>query len=92
MQAFATAGDRLKACLSATGFSSGVPSATQQLSTEWTEMKPRLVPRALHANPDMVDNAMDLVFRIERETSDTCGSPKGPDLALLLLAKQYEGN
>jgi len=39
-----------------------------------------------------VETAMDLVFGIERQTSATCGTPAGTDLALLLIAKLHEGN
>ena len=35
---------------------------------------------------------MDLVFEIERQTSATCGTPTGADLALLLISKLHEGN
>ena len=33
----------------------------------------------LRRNPDLVETAMDLVFRIERETNAVCGSPTGTD-------------
>ena len=35
---------------------------------------------------------MDLVFEIERQTSTSCGTPAGKDMALLLIAKLHEGN
>jgi hypothetical protein len=35
---------------------------------------------------------MDLVFDIEHQTSVTCGTPSGTDMALLLIAKLHEGN
>jgi hypothetical protein len=34
---------------------------------------------------------MNLVFDIERQTSTTCGTPVGADLALLLIARLHEG-
>jgi hypothetical protein len=35
---------------------------------------------------------MDLVFRIEKQTSTLCGTPTGTDLALLLISKLHEGS
>jgi transcriptional regulator GlxA family with amidase domain len=40
----------------------------------------------------LVEKVMDLVFEIERQSSATCGTPAGTDLALLLIAKLHEGN
>lgn len=89
--AFNTAGERLKACPIPSGNharANGLPT----LSDEWTTIKPRITEEALRRNPDLVDSAMDLVFRIERQTSVVCGTPAGTDLALLLLAKLHEGS
>jgi tetratricopeptide (TPR) repeat protein len=91
VQNFEAAGQRLKACgvLSA----GGMPGGTQpDLADSWTKMKPRISDQSLQRNPGLVEDAMDLVFRIERQTNTTCGSPTGPDLALLLIAKLHEGN
>jgi tetratricopeptide (TPR) repeat protein len=91
VQNFEAAGQRLKACgvLSA----GGMPGGTQpDLADSWTKMKPRISDQSLRRNPGLVEDAMDLVFRIERQTNTTCGSPTGPDLALLLIAKLHEGN
>ena len=43
-------------------------------------------------NPELVDSATDLAFRIERQASVFCGTPAGADLALLLIAKLHEGS
>ena len=91
VQNFEAAGQRLKACglLSA----GGMPGGTQpDLADSWAKMKPRISDQSLQRNPGLVEDAMDLVFRIERQTNTTCGSPTGPDLALLLIAKLHEGN
>jgi transcriptional regulator GlxA family with amidase domain len=55
-------------------------------------LKPRISAEGLRRNPDLVETAMDLVFRIERETSTACGTPTGTDLALLLISKMHEGS
>jgi tetratricopeptide (TPR) repeat protein len=90
-EAFATAGQRLKSC--GVSASSAVPTAAQpNLADSWAKMKPRISQEQLGRNPDLVEQAMDLVFTIERQTSASCGPPAGADLALLLIAKLHEGN
>jgi tetratricopeptide (TPR) repeat protein len=90
-EAFATAGQRLKSC--GVSASSAVPTAAQpNLADSWAKMKPRISQEHLGRNPDLVEQAMDLVFTIERQTSASCGPPAGADLALLLIAKLHEGN
>ena len=91
VDAFATAGDRLKACGGASG-SAGPVAAEPSLGDSWAEMKPQVTERNLERDPDLVESVMDLVFTIERQTAATCGSPTGPDLALILIAKLHEGN
>ncbi len=54
-------------------------------------MKPKIIEYRLRGNPELVDSAMDMVFRIERQTSTLCGTPTGTDLALLLIARLHEG-
>jgi tetratricopeptide (TPR) repeat protein len=91
MEAFATAGLRLKSCSAAQG--SAVPTASQSsLAGSWSSMSSRLSQDALKRNPDPVEAAMDLVFEIERRTSTSCGAPSGTDMALLLIARLHEGN
>jgi tetratricopeptide (TPR) repeat protein len=88
VEAFQTAGERLKNC------KLPVTSVTAQppLSEEWTRLKPQITKQGLRRNPDLVETAMDLVFRIERKTSVACGAPTGTDLALLLISKMHEGS
>jgi hypothetical protein len=62
------------------------------LSDQWASLKPQVRERNLEEDPYLVDAAMNLVFEIERQTSVVCGTPSGPDLALLLVAKLHEGN
>lgn len=90
-EAFDAAGQRLTACGSA---KLPVPADASQpsLADRWQKMKPQISEGALRRNPDLIENAMDLVFAIERQTSATCGPPTGADLALLLIAKLHEGN
>jgi len=91
VQAFQTAGERLKSCRM-TAVTSARPGAQPSLSDDWTRLKPQITEQNLRRNPDLVETAMDLVFRIERETSARCGTPTGTDLALLLIANMHEGS
>jgi tetratricopeptide (TPR) repeat protein len=88
MEAFAAAGARLNNCVAP---KTGGTAAQPSLSDEWSHMKTQLTEAGLRRNPDLVEAAMDLVFRIERETSNACGTPTGTDLALLLISKLHEG-
>jgi tetratricopeptide (TPR) repeat protein len=91
VEAFETAGQRLKSCGAAT--SAAVPTAAQpNLADRWAKMKPQISEEHLRRDPDLVEQAMDLVFTIERQTSGTCGTPAGVDMALLRIAKLHEGN
>jgi len=95
VDAFATAGERLNHCPvpdSAGAVSAGSPPVSAVgVSDQWAALKPRVTERDLRRDPDVGQKAMDLVFRIERQTSAVCGMPNGADLALLLIAKEHEG-
>jgi tetratricopeptide (TPR) repeat protein len=95
MGAFAAAGQRLKSCSAALDASKGPTSSAgsqQNLAESWSKMKTQITERGLRRNPDLVEAAMDLVFRIERQASTACGEPAGTDMALLLIAKLHEGS
>lgn len=90
MNAFAAAGDRLKACSAPRPFS--IPAnELSNLTENWTKLKPQVDDRDLRRDPDTVNTAMSLVFNIERETSGMCGTATDTDNALLLIAKLHEG-
>jgi predicted Zn-dependent protease len=92
MDAFATAGQRLASCpLPKVGTPGRIGSAAS-LNDEWNALKPRINAAGLSRNPDLADTAIDLVFRIERQTSMVCGAPTGTDHALFLIAKLHEGS
>ncbi len=96
--AFALAGKRLDGCLdtqpklAADGSSpaNAQPASSDlaSLKTQWTALQPKVDRRA---DPDLLDSAMDLVFQIERQTSNVCGTPAGTDQALLLLSQNSGG-
>ena len=89
IQAFNAAGERLKSCL----VDSSANAASQPgLAGKWAIVKPQITEEGLRRNPDLVEQAMNLVFDIERQTSMVCGPPTGMDLALFLISKLHEGN
>lgn len=88
--AFMSAGTRLKACGEPGAFS--VPAdELAALTQSWTKLKPRINNRDLSRDPDLGNNAMSLVFDVERETSGMCGGMTDTDNALLLIANLHEG-
>lgn len=89
VDAFGAAGYRLEFCN--TKNASG-EVAQSSLAETWQRIKPHITTWSLRRYPDLVETAMDLVFRIERETSVSCGTPNETDTALLLVAKSHEGN
>jgi len=89
ISAFEAAGERTKPCATP---ATAPPAWQQDLAGRWAKMKPQITEQGLRRDPDLVEGAMDLVFSIERQTSATCGTPTGKDLALLLIAKLHEGN
>jgi tetratricopeptide (TPR) repeat protein len=91
IDAFAAAGQRLKSCniQNASLVSDGGQTV---LAEVWQSMKPRITPWELRRDPDLLESAMDLVFRIERETGASCGAPSETDTALLLVGKSHEGS
>ena len=91
--AFLRAGDRLDSCakahaidLSPQSPSSGMPS----LKAQWLGMKSKLARRPVPGD-GMLDQPMDLVFEIERQTQIVCGSAEGLDQALLLISQDHAG-
>lgn len=106
LAAFEIAGYRLKSCPAAAS-SSGVgaapapsaaggkaasPAPAPTLMDAWKGLKPKITQRNLRGNPDLVDEAMDLVFNIERQANGNCGAGSPTDTALLLISKMHEGS
>jgi tetratricopeptide (TPR) repeat protein len=56
------------------------------LATEWNNLRPNMNARSLSLNSDLLENAVDLVSRIEQATDKSCGPPTGLDWALLQIA------
>ena len=92
VDAFAAAGQRLNACPLPSRATLGTTGPAPSLHDEWSGLKPQITAAGLRRKPDLAQSAMNLVFRIERQTSTVCGTPTGADLALLLIAKLHEGS
>jgi len=90
VDAFATAGKRLSSCATPKS-SAESTTAEPNLADRWAKLKPQISAPELRRNPDLVEEAMDLVFEIERQSNATCGPPAGEDLALLLISRLHEG-
>lgn len=80
MQDFGIAGERLTACAS-----------PPELGEKWKKMKARVTERGLERDPDLAEEAMEMVFEVERQAAAACGPPQGADEALALIAKAREG-
>jgi len=90
--AFLRAGDRLNECAKSQNIdlspqlpANGLPA----LEGQWVQIKPRLAK--LSSSDGVLDQVMDLVFEIERQTQSICGAPQGADQALLLISQDRAG-
>lgn len=101
--AFQVAGDRLKACPAAGGSTepkpvtvplsaTSVPQPQPTLTDSWNHMQSQMTLRRLQANPDLVDETMNLAFEIERQANGKCSAGTPSDAALLLISKMHEGS
>jgi tetratricopeptide (TPR) repeat protein len=91
VDAFAAAGQRLKSC-NVQNASFTASTTEPSLAETWQRIKPRITLRGLERHHELVETAMNLVFRIENETVASCGTPNVTDTALLLIAKSHEGS
>jgi len=92
MQAFETAGRRLEKCAVPSGDAGSSGTSAANLGEQWSALQLKMRKQGLQKNSGLPEQAMELVFRIERQTRTSCGAPTGADLALLLMSKLHEGN
>jgi len=92
--AFNQAEVRLTQCAQQTGVdlkaANNSASPLPALQARWSSARPDLDLLHSPAETDLPDALMDVVFQIERQTNAICGSPKGLDLALLLISEKRE--
>ena len=94
LAAFNQGVERLSQCAAARGgaFDNGPQqSDLQQLHAQVAALQPKVNPRNLARDSDLLLKATDMAFDIERATERACGEPHGLDLALLLLSRIQEG-
>ena len=88
--------ERMRNCAQKRGeaLDEGQPPATdlQTAYARLMELGPKVSETALRRNPDLLTQAMDLVFEVEEFTARDCGYPGGVDLALLLIARKHGGS
>lgn len=87
LKAFATAGDRLKACTSRGG---AAAAQMQDLGQQWNKLNPQITESRLRRDPDLADTAMSLAFSIESKSASACGPPSDSDAALIAIANSHE--
>lgn len=85
-----TATSRLGACTGNLSAAASTSTQLHSLNSRLSQLQPKLRKSAIDS--DTVDDAMNLVFDIEQQTKASCGPPTGKDLALLLIAREDEGN
>jgi tetratricopeptide (TPR) repeat protein len=87
--------ERLRKCTgNSTPNSSSVqpPEDLQTLEKDAQDLQMRVNLSALGGNPELRNEAMQFVFRVEDQASRTCGPATGPDQAMKLIEKQHEAN
>ena len=99
VDAFNAAGDRLRACGALPGpDGQKKPTAAPPqksalgLADQWTKLDHRIDPNSLRRDPDLVNNAMNLAFQIESQTTTGCEATTDADRALQLIANLHEEN
>ncbi len=94
MAAFEAAANRLTTCAASHGENLQAPNSQTDFGKAYAselKMKPYVREHSLRRDPDLMDSTMSLVFQIERLTAAACGTPQGPNLALLLIGSKNGG-
>jgi tetratricopeptide (TPR) repeat protein len=94
-RAFQQGFDRLRGCMAARANNSApgqVLSDVQLLNQEGRDLQRRVNLGFLNQNPELQNEVMQFVFRVEDATARACGRPTGMDQALSLIEKRHEGN
>jgi tetratricopeptide (TPR) repeat protein len=84
---------RLQQCIggNAAPSSAGQPlSDLQRLNQDAQSLKVNVNPRSLSRRPELRQEAMQFVFRVEKTTTHTCENPTVMDRALILMGNRRE--
>jgi len=85
---------RLKACASVQNESLDVLKPVTPLQTAYTQalkLNNEATENSLRRDPDLEDGLMNQAFQMEQAAAQVCGSPKGLDQAILLVAQRNGG-
>jgi tetratricopeptide (TPR) repeat protein len=86
-----TTGQRLASCPAAarSPIAAGKP---ETLNDAWTKLGVHAASRDLPKNRDVVNQALNLAFAIERQAASQCGQGSSADAALVLISRLHEGS
>lgn len=87
---FARSLQRLESCLNQNP-SNQTNAGLQALQAEALAMQPKLNQRKPLPDSDIITAGLNLVLRMQRAASDTCGEPSVQDQALILIGEQHNG-
>jgi hypothetical protein len=62
----------------------------QSLNRDAQSLKVNVNPRSLSRRPELRQQAMQFVFRVEKTATSTCGDPTQMDRALMLIGNRRE--
>jgi tetratricopeptide (TPR) repeat protein len=92
LNAYAFASSRLNDCLTSHALNPHLAQPQnnlQQLAQQADKLKSQAKASVLRRNPDLRVTFVDFVSSVEETTAKECGTPSGPDLALLLIARKH---
>lgn len=72
--------------------SAGTSAQPETLAAAWAQLEPKVTISRMRHNQDVVNDAMNLAFRIERHAALQCGPGTPADTALVLISKSHEGS
>lgn len=90
LAAGAVARKRFDACSAAFSSAGTMPSALHDLAARWQSDDPRRISSLLRRDVEKQNDALQLIYDTEVQTSQLCGAPTGDDALLLMIAKSPE--
>jgi hypothetical protein len=89
MTGFRRAEEALDACVTKRPAAHNV---FESLRAEAGALEPALVLGRLRRTPETIDAALNLIYRMEQQTLDTCGQGSAFDRALLLIGQRHDAD
>jgi tetratricopeptide (TPR) repeat protein len=83
--------DTLQSCLSAPRNTQNANATLDSLQAEALAFRDRLQPKNVTQDPEVIRDAMDLIYRIEYAVDADCAPVQGLDKALLLIGRKHMG-